>query len=109
MTTRLDASTVNGGVDVSLEFIAGDTRLSAVDGGVRMNVGPGVNAELDATVVNGVVRISDDVTFAADERTPQRVEGRIGSGGPRIVVHVTNGGATVGSREGPVKARGDRQ
>jgi hypothetical protein len=109
MSGRVDASTVNGGVDVSLESIAGDTRFSAVNGGVRMNVGPGVNAELDATVVNGGVRISDDVTFAADERTPQRVEGRIGSGGPRIVVHVTNGGITVGSGEGPVTARRERQ
>jgi hypothetical protein len=109
MSGRVDASTVNGGVDVSLVSISGDTRFSAVNGGVRMNVGPGVNAELDATVVNGVVRISDDVTFAAGERTPQRVEGRIGSGGPRIVVHVTNGGVTVGAREGPVTVRRDRQ
>lgn len=109
LSGRIDGSTVNGGVNVSLESIAGDSRFSAVNGGVRMNVGPGVNAELDATVVNGGVRISDDVTFAADERTPQRVEGRIGSGGPRIVVHVTNGGITVGSREGPVPARRDRQ
>jgi hypothetical protein len=109
LSGRVDASTVNGGVDVSLESIAGDTRFSAVNGGVRMNVGPGVNAELDATVVNGGVRISDDVTFAADERTPQRVEGRIGGGGARIVVHVTNGGITIGSREGPVTARRDRQ
>jgi hypothetical protein len=109
LSGRVDASTVNGGVDVSLESIAGDTRFSAVNGGVRMNVGPGVNAELDATVVNGGVRISDDVTFAADERTPQRVEGRIGGGGARIVVHVTNGGITIGSRGGPVTARRDRQ
>jgi hypothetical protein len=109
LSGRVDASTVNGGVDVSLESIAGDTRFSAVNGGVRMNVGPGVNAELDATVVNGGVRISDDVTFAADERTPQRVEGRIGTGGARIVVHVTNGGITIGSREGPVTPRRDRQ
>lgn len=109
LSGRVDASTVNGGVDVSLESIAGDSRFSAVNGGVRMNVGPGVNAELDATVVNGGVRISDDVTFAADERTPQRVDGRIGSGGPRIVVHVTNGGITIGSREGRVTTRRDRQ
>ncbi|HET9360776.1 MAG TPA: DUF4097 family beta strand repeat-containing protein [Vicinamibacterales bacterium] len=109
LSGRVDASTVNGGVDVSLESIAGDSRFSAVNGGVRMNVGPGVNAELDATVVNGGVRISDDVTFAADQRTPQRVDGRIGSGGPRIVVHVTNGGITIGSREGRVTTRRDRQ
>jgi hypothetical protein len=105
LSGRVDGSTVNGGVDVSLETIAGDTRLSAVNGGVRMNVGPGVNADLDASVVNGGVRISDDVMFAAGERTPQRVEGRIGSGGPRIVLNAINGGVVVGSREGPVTVR----
>lgn len=97
----VEASTVNGGIQMDLDAITGDTKMVTVNGGVIVNVAPGLNAELEASVVNGGVRVQDGLTLAADERSRERVTGRIGNGGPRLVVQATNGGVRVGLRGAP--------
>jgi len=97
----VEASTVNGGIQMDLDAVTGDTRMVTVNGGVILNVAPGVNADLEATVVNGGVRVQDGLTLSGDERSRDRVSGRIGSGGPRLVVQTTNGGVRVGLRGAP--------
>jgi hypothetical protein len=97
----VEASTVNGGIQMDFDAITGDTRMVTVNGGVILNVAPGVNADLEATVVNGGVRVQDGLTLSGDERSRDRVAGRIGSGGPRLVVQTTNGGVRVGLRGAP--------
>ena len=97
----IDASTVNGGIQMDLKAVTGETRLVTVNGGIQITVPPGVNADLDAGVVNGAVVVQDRFPLTADARTRQRVAGRIGNGGPRIVVQTTNGGVRVGTRGEP--------
>jgi len=97
----VEASTVNGGIQMDLEAVTGDTRMVTVNGGVMLSVAPGVNADLEATVVNGGVSVQDGLSLSGDERSRQRVTGRIGSGGPRLVVQTTNGGVRVGPRGAP--------
>jgi DUF4097 and DUF4098 domain-containing protein YvlB len=92
----VEASTVNGGIQMDLQAVTGETRMVTVNGGVILAVGPGVNANLEATVVNGGVAVQDGLRLSEDERSRQRVSGRIGSGGPRLVVQTTNGGVRVG-------------
>jgi len=97
----VEASTVNGGIQMDLEAVTGDTRMVTVNGGVRLSVAPGVNADLEAEVVNGGVRVQDGLSLSNDEHSRQRVAGRIGSGGPRLIVKTTNGGVRVGLRGTP--------
>ena len=97
----VEASTVNGGIQMDLQSVTGETRMVTVNGGVMLSVAPGVNADLEATVVNGGVSVQDGLPLSGDERSRQRVSGRIGSGGPRLIVQTTNGGVRVGLRGAP--------
>jgi Putative adhesin len=101
LSGAVEASTVNGGISMDLEAVTGETRMVTVNGGVILNLAPGVNADLEATVVNGGVQIQEALQLSGDERSRQRVSGRIGSGGPRLVVQTTNGGVRVGLRGAP--------
>jgi Putative adhesin len=101
LSGAVEASTVNGGIQMDLDAVTGDTRMVTVNGGVMLSVAPGVNADLEATVVNGGVLVQDGLSLSGDERSRQRVAGRIGSGGPRLVVQTTNGGVRVGLRGAP--------
>ena len=98
VTGAVEAATVNGGIQMDLEGVSGETRLSTVNGGVTLTLASGVNAELEATVVNGGVQVQEGLALTAGERSRQRVAGRIGSGGPRLVLQTTNGGVRVGPR-----------
>jgi hypothetical protein len=101
LSGAIEATTVNGGIQMDLDAVTGETRMTTVNGGVRLSVAPGVNADLEATVVNGGISIEDGFPLSGDERSRQRVAGRIGSGGPRLVVQTTNGGVRVNSRGAP--------
>jgi hypothetical protein len=97
----IDAQTVNGGITMDLEAVTGESRMVTVNGGVILSVAPGVNADLEATVVNGGVLVQDGLSLSGEERSRQRVVGRIGKGGPRLVVQTTNGGVRIGNRGAP--------
>jgi len=101
LSGALDASTMNGGIQMDLAEVAADSRMVTVNGGIRLTVAPGINADLEATVVNGGVSVQDGFPLSGDERSRQRVTGRIGSGGPRLVVQTTNGGVRLGLRGAP--------
>jgi len=101
LSGSIDASTVNGGIQIDLESITADTRLTTVNGGVRVTIGPSVKADLEASVVNGGVSVDDALKLAGDERSRQRAAGRINGGGPRLVVQTTNGGVRVAARGAP--------
>ena len=97
----VEAQTVNGGVTMDLASVTGDSRITTVNGGVMVTLSPGVNANLEATVVNGGVQVQDGVQLTADEQSRQRVSGRIGKGGPRLVLQTTNGGVRLAARGAP--------
>ena len=85
---------------MALGSITGDVRIVTVNGPIRLDVRPDVNATLDATTVNGGVVVADAVLLMATERARVRVQGRINAGGPRIQVHTMNGGIRVGTGDG---------
>jgi hypothetical protein len=98
VTGGVEAQTVNGGIVMDLEAVSADSRMVTVNGGVVLTLSPTINADLEATVVNGGVMVQEGLTLSGDERSRQRVAGRLGSGGPRLVVTTTNGGVRVGPR-----------
>jgi hypothetical protein len=98
LSGAVEATTVNGGIQMDLEAVTGETRMVTVNGGVVLTLASDVNADLEATVVNGRVSVQDGFPLSGDDRSRQRVAGRIGTGGPRVVVQTTNGGVRVGSR-----------
>ena len=97
----VEAQTVNGGVTMDLASVTGDSRLVTVNGGVTLTVAAGVNANIEATVVNGGIQVRDGFNLSVDEQSRQRVAGRLGTGGPRVVVQTTNGGIRLGARGAP--------
>jgi hypothetical protein len=100
LSGSVDASTVNGGIQMELDSLSADTKLSTVNGGVRVTVGPELKADLEATVVNGGVSVDDALKLSSDDRGRQRIAGRINGGGPKLLVQTTNGGVRVAARGG---------
>jgi hypothetical protein len=86
---------------MDLAEVTGDSRMVTVNGGIRVTVAPGLNAELEARVVNGGVSVQEGFPLSGEERDRQRVAGRLGSGGPRLIVETTNGGVRVALRGAP--------
>ena len=102
----INASTVNGGVDIDLsEPLSAAARidLESVNGGVALGLPSESRATISARAVNGGVRVSDlDI-----QREPQsgafeskrRLDGTLNGGGGRINLSTVNGGARL-SRSG---------
>jgi DUF4097 and DUF4098 domain-containing protein YvlB len=89
--------TQNGGVNVRLAGSRWDGAgldVETRNGGVKMSIPEGYNAELETGTVNGGVRVDFPVTLSGDIK--RRLETTLGSGGPRVRVVTTNGGVTVG-------------
>jgi len=98
---ELQGSTVNGSVSMTLDGVSGDVRLTTVNGAVRLEVPPTVNADLDAATVNGGVSVDDKLGLADVSRDrgafgpATSIRGRLNKGGPRVSLHTTNGGVRV--------------
>jgi hypothetical protein len=95
-------STVNGGVVVELEGRRWDGEgldVETTNGGVRMRVPDGYNAELSAETTNGGLDIDFPVTIQGRlSRINRRIVTTLGSGGPRLHVRTVNGGVTIAKR-----------
>lgn len=108
LSGSVDASTVNGGIEIGLTRVDGDSKIVTVNGPATLIVSPEVNGELEATAVNGGVSTQDGLPLTADARTNKRVSGRLNKGGPRISVQTTNGGVRVGVSGDFARGRGLR-
>ncbi len=94
----LDARTTNGGVELEVAGTVsrdGRVSLASVNGGVRLAVREGTQADLTARCTNGRVTVSDLALDVEGEQTRRRVAGRLNGGGARIDLQTTNGGVTV--------------
>jgi DUF4097 and DUF4098 domain-containing protein YvlB len=108
LSGSVDASTVNGGIEIGLTAVNGDSKIVTVNGPATLIVSPEINAELEAAAVNGGVSTQDGLPLKADDRTNKRVTGRLNEGGPRISVQTTNGGVRVGVTGDFARGRGLR-
>lgn len=96
--TTVEASTVNGGVDVELARPLpgeGQVSLEAVNGGVSLALPPDSQATLTARVTNGGIRTGDLPFEARGENTRRRFEGTLNGGGASVRLQTTNGGVRI--------------
>jgi hypothetical protein len=92
----VDAQTVNGGVNVEVKALSGGLKLGAVNGGIRVSLPPGADADLELSAVNGGVSVDDALTLTATQtKERQSIRGRLGKGGTKIAAQVVNGGVRV--------------
>ena len=108
LSGSVDASTVNGGIEIGLTSVNGDSKIVTVNGPATLIVSPEINAELEAAAINGGVTTQDGLPLTAGDRTNKRVTGRLNEGGPRISVQTTNGGVRVGVTGDFARGRGLR-
>lgn len=97
----LDASTVNGGINAELAPLDGDVKLGAVNGGIRFSVPPTIDADLEATTVNGGVSVDDDLKMTVTQKDRTQMRGRFNKGGRKISAQVVNGGVRVSEPRQP--------
>jgi hypothetical protein len=108
LSGSVDASTVNGGIEIGLRSLSGDSKIVTVNGPATLILAAGLGAELEASAVNGGVTTQDGLPLTASDRTGRRVAGRINGGGPRITVQTTNGGVRIGTSDDFARGRGLR-
>ena len=91
--------TTNGGLTVELEGNRWSGRgldVETTNGGVRLRVPEDYSAELVTGTVNGGMNFDFPITVRG--KLGDRVETRLGAGGPRVRVVTTNGGVRVDRR-----------
>jgi hypothetical protein len=96
--TSLEATTVNGGVDVELTSAltsTGSVTLEAVNGGVELALPGGSQASVVARVTNGGINTSGLDFQTTGEQTRRRFEGTLNGGGARVSLQTTNGGVRL--------------
>src|SRR5688572_4896233 len=99
----LEASVVNGGVEIELgaPLDATDTvELITVNGGVTLSLPSESKATITARAVNGGVRASDELKIekedaANEHEARRRLNGTMNGGGARVNISTTNGGVRI--------------
>jgi len=94
---RVDASTSGGSIHASISRQpVGDSRLSTSGGGVTVTIAGGIGVELDARASGGGVHADIPVTVQGTQ-DDDSIQGRIGAGGPKLVLRSSGGGIRVRS------------
>jgi hypothetical protein len=103
MLKALDVETRDGSVDINARsgsVVESDWAVTTGDGGVRLELPEGLNADLDAQCSDGRVRVDTAAGQAADaagseERDRSSFRGKLGSGGKPLKVRSGSGSITV--------------
>jgi hypothetical protein len=93
------ARTTNGGVTADLTGTTWQGQgldLQTTNGGVRVNVPRGYNAQLETGTTNGGMRVDFPITVRGS--LSRRITTQLGSGGPLVRVVTTNGGVHIAER-----------
>lgn len=99
----VEASTVNGGVDIEIRQplgSAGKVELESVNGGVRFALPESSRATVLARVTNGGIDTGGLSFQTAGEQTRRRFEGTLNGGGAAVTLATTNGGVRVSKSAG---------
>ena len=94
----VEASTVNGGVEIELSAPLGPdgrVELETVNGGVSLDLPADSKATISARAVNGGVSVSDLDIEKQGENTCWRLDGTLNGGGARVTLETVNGGVRV--------------
>jgi len=72
--------------------------FNSISGNIELELAPGTNAELKAETINGDIEVDEDFGIKVEKRMiGQQAVGRIGAGGPPIVVKVISGNIKIKS------------
>jgi hypothetical protein len=104
----LEASSVNGGIDIELGGVLGENGsidIETVNGGVSLSLASESKATIVARAVNGGVRV-DGLDIQKQEQSnsfesKRRLEGTLNGGGAKVNVSTTNGGVRISRSSGP--------
>lgn len=91
--------TTNGGVKIELsgsEWEGPGLDVQTTNGGVRLFIPDGYNANLISGTTNGGIHVSFPITVSG--RIDRRINAELGRGGATIKVITTNGGVTIDRR-----------
>lgn len=88
---RVKADTTNGGINLGLRDIKEAIDAETTNGSITLRIQGDLNADLNARTTNGRVNTDFPITIQGTVGSNRRIEGKIGSGGPRISLHTTNG------------------
>lgn len=101
----IEASSVNGGVDIELGAPLDSTdsvEISTVNGGVSIGMPSESKATITARAVNGGVRVNDldikrDDEDSRESERRRRLSGTLNGGGAKVSISTTNGGVRLSS------------
>jgi len=88
---RVKADTTNGGITLRIHDIKEAIDAETTNGSITLQIQGDLNADLTARTTNGRVNTDFPITIQGNIGSNRRIEGRIGSGGPSIALHTTNG------------------
>jgi len=91
---RIDATTSGGSIDAKITSpLGGDSRLSTSGGHVHVAIANGVNLDIDAKSSG---RIDSDIPVTMEGSVSRnKLRGRIGTGGPSLVLRSSGGGIRI--------------
>ncbi|MGH7675436.1 MAG: DUF4097 family beta strand repeat-containing protein, partial [Gemmatimonadales bacterium] len=88
----IKATTVNGSIEVEIHALGheGDVEFQTVNGSITATLPANLNAQLEASTVNG--RVETEYRVVVQGRVnPRQLHAQIGSGGPRLALTTVNG------------------
>src|SRR5690606_35136609 len=82
----IHASATNGSVALDLLSVSSPTEVTVVNGGIRVTLPADIQANLEASALNGRLRVDEAFTVGAMDASgaQSRVTGRLNGGGPAI-------------------------
>ena len=96
LSGQYSAHIVNGGIVMDVVRATGPIDLDTVNGGIRLDVPVGLNADVEARAVNGGVSADDSLGLTAAERSRTRLSGKLNGGGLKVSATTVNGGVRIG-------------
>ena len=102
VTSSVDASVTNGGVEIELAkaIDEGNFDLEAVNGGVTIMLPADSKADISGRCVNGGISTEQLPLEMVGEQTKRRLDAKLNGGGARVSLETVNGGVRI-QRSGP--------
>jgi DUF4097 and DUF4098 domain-containing protein YvlB len=92
----VDVHTTNGGVHIDVGRVEAEISAKSTNGSITLRTSGELNAELKARTTNGRIQTDFPITVQGTFGSGRSLEGKLGTGGPLIDLHTTNGGITIG-------------
>jgi hypothetical protein len=105
----LKFATVNGPLQIAVDSVGAGSSLTTVNGPLRLQLAAAINADIEATAVNGPITVDEQLALSRTDGGGakggfgvNRLTGTLNGGGPKIVIQTSNGPLRI---EGPSNRR----